>query len=158
MKGKPLLGFHEGQRLTAYLDSLGYWTIGRGHLLPDSTNPKWKGYTITQKQSDDWFYEDIVKHQRLIDTKALWVSKLDEVRAYVILDMTFNMGIAPFDGNGHKDWPNFVSQMRKGDWVAAAANMRSTLWAKQVKDRAERLACMIETGKWPREPGVPQIV
>jgi lysozyme len=156
-KGKPLLRFHEGQRLVAYLDSLGYWTVGVGHLLPDPENPKWKGFTITQKQCDEWFDEDIVKHQNLIDTKASWANDLDEVRAYVILDMTFNMGIAPFDGNGYKDWPNFVSQIRKGDWKAAASNMRATLWAKQVKGRAERLARMIETGRWPNEPNVPKI-
>lgn len=158
MKGKALLRFHEGQKLKAYLDSLNYWTVGVGHLLPDPRNPKWDGYVITQKQCDDLFESDILEHQHLIDTQAPWANKFDEVRAYVVLDMTYNLGIEPFDGDGFKDWPMFVSQLRKGDWKSAATNMRSTLWATQVKERAVRLARMIETGKWPNEPGVPKIV
>ena len=158
MKGKELLRFHEGQRLTAYLDTEGYWTVGVGHLLPDPKNNKWRGYTITQKQCDDLFESDILEHQHLINTQAPWANQLDEVRAYVGLDMTYNMGIEPFDGDGFKDWPMFVSQLKAGQWTAAAANMRATRWASQVKDRANRLARMIETGDWPQEAGVPKIL
>jgi lysozyme len=158
MKGKPLLAFHEGTRLVAYKDSLGYWTVGRGHLLPDPLNDKWNGYKITQKQCDDLFDSDVLEHQHLIDTQASWAHALDEVRAYVILDMTFNLGIEPFDSDGFKDWPIFVGQVRKGLYSLAAGNMRATLWATQVKERAQRLARMMETGQWPNEPNVPKIV
>jgi lysozyme len=157
MKGKELLRFHEGQRLKAYKDSLGYWTVGVGHLLPDPLNNKWDGYRITQKQCDDLFDSDILEHNHLIDTQAAWANKLDPVRQYVVRDMTYNMGIEPFDGDGFKDWPMFVAQLKTGQWVNAAKNMRSTLWAKQVKGRAERLARMIETGQWPCERDVPTI-
>jgi lysozyme len=157
MKGKELLAFHEGTRLVAYKDTEDLWTIGRGHLLPNPRDPKWAGYSITRKQCDDLFDEDIATHQHLIDTQASWANSFDEVRRYVVIDMTFNLGIEPFDGDGFKDWPVFVSQLRKGDWKAAASNMRATKWATQVKGRAERLAHMIETGHWPNEPGVPKI-
>lgn len=157
MKGQELLRFHEGERLVAYLDSLGYWTIGIGHLLADPKNPKWKGYRITQAQSNLLFADDWKKHIRLIEQYAPWALEFDEVRRYVIVDMTFNLGIEPFDEDGFKDWPMFVRQLKAHDWAAAARNMRSTLWARQVKGRAERLARMIETGQWPREPGVPVV-
>lgn len=157
MKGKELLRFHEGQRLKAYKDSLGYWTVGIGHLLPDPLNPRWNGYRITQKQCDDLFDSDILEHQHMIDVGARWAYRLDEVRFYVVLDMTYNMGIEPFDEDGFKDWPMFVNQLKTEQWKAAAQNMRSTKWAKQVKGRAIRLARMIETGHWPSEPGVPTI-
>jgi lysozyme len=158
VKGKELLKFHEGERLTAYQDTRGFWTIGVGHLLDEPRNPKWRGYTISKEASDQLFNLDLAKHYGLVVKYAPWALEFDEVRFYVIVDMTFNLGIEPFDGDGFKDWPIFVRQLRTHDWSAAAANMRSTLWAQQVKGRARRLAQMIETGQWPREPGVPQIV
>ena len=157
MKGQALLKFHEGERLTAYQDTRGFWTIGVGHLLKDPRNPMWRGYTITKEASNQLFQLDWVKHVGLVAKYATWALHFDEVRAYVIIDMTFNLGVEPFDGDGYKDWPIFVRQLRANDWAAAAANMRSTLWARQVKGRAKRLARMIETGAWPNEPGVPRI-
>jgi lysozyme len=157
MKGQQLLRFHEGERLTAYQDSLGFWTIGVGHLLPDPRNPKWRGAYITKADSDLLFQADWNKHVRLVEKYAPWALEFDEVRKYVIIDMTFNLGIEPFNANGYKDWPIFVRQLKAHDWAAAATNMRSTLWARQVKGRAIRLARMIETGQWPREPGVPVV-
>lgn len=158
MKGKELLRFHEGVRLKAYKDSLGYWTVGIGHLLPDPLNPKWDGYSITAEQCEKLFDNDIKEHFHMIQVGAKWALEFDEVRKYVILDMTYNLSIEPFDGDGFKDWPIFVRQLKAHDWKAAAANMRSTKWASQVKGRAERLARMIETGQWPNEVGVPKIV
>jgi lysozyme len=157
MKGKPLLRFHEGERLTAYQDSLGFWTIGVGHLLPRPRSPEWRGYRITQAQSDALFEEDWNHHVFLLQKYAPWAMQFDEVRRYVMIDMTFNLGIEPFDNDGFKDWPIFVGQLQRRDWRSASANMRSTLWARQVKGRAVRLSRMIETGQWPREPGVPVI-
>lgn len=157
MKGRELTRFHEGERLTAYRDSLGFWTIGVGHLLPRPKSPEWAGYTITKAESDRFFNDDWHYHISLVAQYAPWAMKFDEVRRYVVFDMTFNLGIEPFDGDGFKDWPIFVEQLRARNWAAAARNMRSTLWARQVKGRAERLARMIETGQWPREIGVPVI-
>lgn len=157
MKGRELLKFHEGEKLTAYRDSLGFWTIGVGHLLPRPKSPEWAKYTITQAESDRLFNDDWHHHISLVAQYAPWAMKFDEVRRYVVFDMTFNLGIEPFDGDGIKDWPILVGQLKAHDWAAAARNMRSTLWARQVKGRAERLARMIETGQWPREPGVPVI-
>ena len=157
MKGKELTKFHEGERLTAYQDSRGFWTIGVGHLLIDPRNPKWRGATITQEACDQLFELDWVKHITLIEKYVPWALAFDEVRRYVIVDMTYNLGVEPFDGDGFHDWPIFVRQLKANDWVAAASNMRSTLWARQVKGRAQRLARMIETGNWPREAGVPEI-
>jgi lysozyme len=157
MKGKPLLRFHEGERLTAYQDSLGFWTIGVGHLLPRPRSPEWRGYRITQAQSDAFFEEDWNHHVFLLQKYAPWALQFDEVRRYVMVDMTFNLGIEPFDRDGFKDWPIFTSQLMRHDWRNAAINMRSTLWERQVKGRAIRLARMIATGSVPRETGGPQI-
>ena len=141
---KALLELHEGRVAHAYPDSLGYLTIGIGHLID-----KRKGGKLPEHIIDLLFEHDLAEHKRLLDAALPWAANLDEVRYAVLMDMTFNMGPEPFDGDGIRDWPIFVRQVRDAQYRAAAQNMRSTLWAKQVKGRAERLATMMETGEWP---------
>lgn len=143
-KIRELIKLHEGLRLEAYKDSLGYWTIGFGHLLPARTD--WAGYTINESTAYTLLDFDMAEH-----LPPSWAQPLDEVRYAVIWDMCFNLGVEPFDGDGFKDWPIFIEQVTSGLYEKAAANMRSTKWAKQVGKRAERLATMMESGKWPPE-------
>jgi lysozyme len=144
IRTRNLLRLHEGCKPSAYQDSLGYWTIGVGHLIDAR-----KGGTISEKVINQLLDDDIGDASRALAAALPWVDGLDDVRWYVLLDMTFNMGIEPFDHDGTKDWPMFVEQVRTGKYVAAANNMRSTLWASQVKGRAIRLAAMMESGEWP---------
>jgi lysozyme len=150
-----MLSLHEGRVDVPYKDSLGLWTAGVGHLIDrrrgGSLHPSWKAFPLTDVEIDEALTDDIRKHARELLNAQPWVTKLDDCRQAVLFDMCFNLGIEPFDGDGFKDWPMFVSQMKAGQWVAAAANMRSTLWAKQVGSRAIRLAMMVETGAWPPE-------
>jgi len=136
-KVRELIKLHEGIRLEAYKDSLGYWTIGVGHLLPKGTD--WAGYTITEATAYTLLDFDMAKHM-----PPSWAHPLDEVRYAVIWDMCFNLGSLD-------SWPLFVEQVTSGMYTNAATNMRSTKWAKQVGKRAERLAVMMETGEWPPE-------
>ena len=141
---RRLISLHEGRVPFAYADSLGYLTIGVGHLID-----KRKGGGIPDHIIDlllDW---DIAEHTKILLAAIPWVAKLDEVRYAVLVDMAFNLGGEPFDGDGFKDWPLFVEQVRTGKFAEAAANMRATTWAKQVGKRAQRLATMMETGTWP---------
>ena len=141
---KDLLALHEGRVPHAYEDSLGYVTIGIGHLID-----KRKGGSLPDHIIDALFDWDLKIHREALLRHQPWVAYLDEVRKAVLIDMTFNMGEEPFDNDNIKDWPNFIRQVKGGDYKAAAANMRSTTWATQVKGRADRLATMMETGEWP---------
>ena len=143
---RDLLSLHEGRIPYAYQDSLGYWTIGVGHLID-----KRKGGRLPEKIIDDLLDWDIRIHASELYKALPWLHQLDEVRQCVMIDMCFNLGIEPFDGDGFKDWPIFISQVKNGEYAKAAANMRSTLWAQQVKARAVRLANMMETGEWPTD-------
>lgn len=136
-KIRELIKLHEGFSLEAYRDTLGYWTIGVGHLLPKRQD--WAGYTINESTAYALLDIDMAKHM-----PPAWAQPLDEVRYAVIWDMCFNLG--SLDG-----WPLFTEQVTSGQYEKAAANMRSTKWAKQVGKRAERLAVMMESGKWPPE-------
>lgn len=141
---RELLVLHEGRVPHAYRDSLGYLTIGVGHLIDNR-----KGGRLPEEIIDILLDHDIKEHSDALVAVQPWVMKLDEVRRAVLFDMTFNLGIEPFDGDGFKDWPIFLGQVQSGLYNAAADNMLKTLWAKQVGRRAERLAGMMRDGKWP---------
>lgn len=153
-----MLRFHEGVRQIAYRDSLGLLTIGIGHLviptkdirLPDALSRAISAGRLTSAQVEDLFQRDLAEHSETLATFYPWIKDLDDVRQAVLIDMAFNLGPAFLAG-----WPIFVKQLQSGDWKGAAANMRGTRWARQVKGRAERLAVMIETGEWPTDvPGL----
>jgi len=140
---RRLIEKHEGRVAHAYTDSLGYLTIGIGHLVDQR-----KGGSLPDEIINAIFDYDLNQVEAAMPD---WMQKLDEVRKAVLTDMFFNLGPEPFDGDGYKDWPIFIKQIKEGKYAEAATNMRATLWAKQVKGRALRLAEMMESGEWPSD-------
>jgi lysozyme len=143
---RKMLSLHEGRVPHAYTDSLGYLTIGVGHLID-----KRKGGKLPEHIIDALLAHDIKEHADIMYRVNPWARQLDEVRQAVLIDMTFNLGPEPFDDDGFKDWPIFELQVKSGKYDAAADNMLSTKWALQVGARAQRLAKMMRTGTWPAE-------
>lgn len=128
----------EGRVLHAYQDSLGFWTIGIGRLID-----KRKGGGITNEEADYLKLNDIAKVKAGLDRRLAWWRTLDAVRRRVVMNLAFNLGA---DGLADK-WPNTVALIRMGDYASAAKAMRNNrVWVGQVKNRAERLATMMETG------------
>lgn len=127
----------EGWKHKPYTDTVGKLTIGVGFNLTD---------VGLYDEEINFILDNRIKQvKKFLDTIPVY-RKLDSVRQGVLEDMCFNLGPEPFDGDGFKDWPIFMKQLAKGDYKAAADNMRSTLWAKQVKQRAIKLARIMETG------------
>lgn len=138
-KLRRLLSEHEGRIPHAYQDSLGYWTIGVGHLID-----KRKGGKLPEHIIDALLDYDIDEHAKPLYAALPWMHGLDEVRQAVLCDMSFNLGVT-----GLLKWTNTLQDVRDGNYASAAARMRSSLWARQVKSRAVRLSKMMETGEWP---------
>jgi lysozyme len=147
-KEKKLLELHEGKVYHAYQDSMGYWSIGVGFLID-----KRRGGRVPEEVVEYWTEVVWSQHRAALLKVQPWVADLDEVRQYVMYDMTYNLGVEPFDGDGFKDWPDFIKQMKEGSYAAASENMLTTLWARQVRQRAWRLAEMVRSGEWPQEAG-----
>lgn len=138
---RNILSRHEGRVRHAYQDSLGYWTIGVGHLID-----KRKGGGLPEEFIDALLDYDIHKHAAPLYDKLPWLSSLDEVRQIVLLDMAVNLGV-----DGLLKWKNTLDDVQHGRYKQAAQRMRGSLWARQVKTRATRLAKMMETGQWPED-------
>lgn len=133
----------EADELVAYQDTLGNWTIGRGHLLPPhAPGATWKGFTIIQSTSDRFFNGDILIAVKYAQSLPEW-GKLDtQNRKDADCELAFNMS--------HR-WGNQFAPTRAliaaQDWQAVHDHLLGSLWAKQVKDgRATRVANMFLNG------------
>jgi len=137
-----LLKLHEGVVDHAYQDSLGYWTIGVGHLIDAR-----KGGKISPHIIDVIMQEDVERHKQELFARIPWASKLDFTRQCVLIDMAFNLG-----ADGVLKFRNMLTHVFNGRYKDAAHEMLDSTWATQVKGRAVRLANMMETGVWPSLP------
>ena len=127
----------EGLRLTAYVDTLGNWTIGYGHT------PAFPGQTITEAEADSWLMQDLNSAQTDLLTAIPWCSSLSVPRYCVLWNMCFNMGV------GHLlEFRLMLEAVRNANYPEAAKQMMNSLWASQVKERATELAEQMETGAW----------
>ncbi|MBB4796289.1 lysozyme [Brevundimonas bullata] len=146
----------EGLRLKAYPDPLSPrartgkgsgapWTIGYGRARGIQ-----EGQVITEATAEAWLVEDAREHNTVIHAALPWLKRLDPVRRRVVENMHFNMG---WDNpktpsvEGLAQFKNTLSHIEAGRYAEAAAAMRVSLWAKQVKGRAVRLAREMETGR-----------
>lgn len=142
-KLRKMLSLHEGRIPHAYKDSMGFWTIGVGHLIDKS-----KGGRLPEHIIDALLDYDIEAHSKPLLDAIPWVAELDEVRQAVLFDMAFNLGVP-----GLLKWKNTLAMIQKGQYANAADAMAGSLWARQVKSRAVRLVKMMRTGEWPSELG-----
>lgn len=134
---KEEIELDEGRRSKAYKDSLGNWTIGVGHLL-HADEAEW-----SEEKIDDVYEADF---QRAIDAakKAVpFFDALDGPRKGALVNMAFNMGaatLASFHGT--------LAAMDNADWQLAAKNLMNSKYARQVGNRAKRIAYRIRTGEY----------
>lgn len=141
----------ESDKLVAYLDTLGNWTCGRGHLMPQAAPGRsWEGFTVIQSTSDRWFSTDIMNAIRLA-SKWPEFSKCDtDCRRNALYEIAFNMG-----GRWEK-FKDTRASMEAQNWQDVHDNLLDSKWAKQVQPhgldkpgRATRIANYFLTGEYP---------
>ena len=124
----------EGRRKKLYRCTAGKLTGGIGHNFDD------RG--LSDAAIDFIFEEDLRDAMRDLSVALpWWSSTLNDARQRVLVNMVFNMGISRV-----LMFKLALSHMRNGEWSKAAAEMRNSDWYRQVGDRAERLATMMEKG------------
>lgn len=130
---------HEGEVLHAYEDSLGFLTIGVGHLID-----KRAGGRISQRISRIILQDDMATALLEARQNFAWFEQLDPVRQDAVLNLLHAMGLPKLQG-----FKNLLGAIDKRDWGLAAYELFNSLWAKQVqKSRVDDLQRALELGHW----------
>jgi len=104
---------HEGYRGIVYKDSLGFATIGYGHLVTKEDNYE-EGIEYSQEQLEAVFESDF------------------------LIEMVFQLGVG-----GVSKFKKFLANLSTKTYHLAADEMLDSRWAKQTPMRAEKLSYII---------------
>jgi lysozyme len=122
----------EGLRLKPYTDTVGKLTIGVGRNLDDEG--------ITTEEALYLLNNDIQRVEKELMPLPNF-SQLSGPRQRVIMEMAFNIGF-----QGVMNFKDMWKAIQAHDWDGAANAMLNSLWAKEVGQRAVRLATSMRTG------------
>ena len=140
------IAHHEGKKNYPYKDSKGLWTIGIGHLIGNGTDEslaasEYSEYSESNPMPDsevtELFEEDLEEHKAIAEGYDFY-EDMSKKGKRAILDLTFNMGdfYNRTNENGDFEWANLRTQLDDGNWDAAANNLASSAYARQVGQRA----------------------
>lgn len=125
----------EGRRALVYIDTVGKLTGGVGRNLTD--RPFFDDEIALMLKND------IDLAEKDLDRFIPWWRQLSEARQNVLANMCFNLGIKRL-----QQFVNMLDHARAGRYDGAAAEMLDSKWAKQVGDRARRLAELMRKGEF----------
>lgn len=130
---KGQLRVDEGVRAKAYRDSVGKLSIGCGRNLDD--------VGLRADEIDYLLANDIAAAEQ--DARALFPTfdDLTDARKAALVNMAFNLGRVRLAG-----FHNLRAAVARGQWAAAAIAALDSKWARQVGQRAERIARAIREG------------
>jgi len=141
----------EGWSDSVYLDTRGFLTIGYGHNLAKVQLPAGVPLTalrlipvngISESIGEMLLLSDVAAVMHAFATKLPWFDAMDAVRREVLVELGYNLGVGKV-----LSFPVFMDQLQRGEYAAAAANMRGWAWVQQVHEaRAFPLIRMMETG------------
>ena len=128
----------EGERLSAYQDHLGFWTIGVGILIDAR-----KGGGLLPEESEFIFQNRLKLLNADLEKRLPWIKKLDPARRGVLINMAFQMGVAGLLG-----FKNTLALIDRGEYEKASREMLGSKWAQQTPARANRLSVQMSSGVW----------
>jgi GH24 family phage-related lysozyme (muramidase) len=141
----------EADKLTAYQDTLGNWTIGRGHLMPPpAPGRSWEGFTIIQSTSDRYLNGDLLDAIALAQRWPEYAACDTPCRQNALEELAFNMA------HKFEMWGPTIKLIEAQNWQGVHDHLLASLWAKQVQPggldkpgRATRIAGYFLTGQYP---------
>lgn len=173
---EKMLRGDEGVKNTVYWDSLGYPTVGIGHLILYKKTRDMNailrklsadlghsvGATIAQADITALFNSDLGKTQAEIRknrTIGPVYAKLNRSRQMALENMAFQMGTG-----GLAKFKTSLALIGAGQYEQAAAALKQSLWARQTPGRANRICLVIKNGNMgaygivPRKPAGKKLV
>lgn len=133
-----MLTLHEGYRRFPYRDTVGKLTVGIGINLDDTG--------LYLDEAEAVLEIRLARVATELERRLPWIDQLDEVRACVLVDMAYNLGV-----EGLLGFKNTLAFVKAGDYNRAANGMKASKWYGQVGTRSKRLVEMMRTGRWPSE-------
>ena len=124
---------HEGFVPKIYRDSIGYATIGYGHLVLPTDHFE-DGVEYSKEELNEVFEKDF---QNALDNANKLIGDIPLVyqAKEVICEMVFQLGIG-----GVSKFKNMWKALEEGDYYTASVEMLDSRWAKQTPKRAESLS------------------
>lgn len=123
----------EGMRLKPYLCPAGKMTIGIGRNLDD--------VGLSHDEALYLLRNDIARCRAELDRAFPWWRGMSDARQRALLNMAVNLGLPRLQG-----FRNMLSALERGDYEKAAAEALDSRWARQVGQRAQRVARLIREG------------
>ena len=133
-----MLRQHEGVRTHAYKCTSNKTTIGVGRNIDENG-----GIGLSPDEIDYLLANDVERVEAELLAAFNWYKMLGDARKDAMMDMCFNMGLPRL-----MLFKKALAAMAKGDYVTASAEFLDSRWAKQVGQRAETIAAIIETGEY----------
>jgi len=135
---------HEGEVLEIYEDSLGYLTLGVGHLIqptdPEHGQPA--GTPVSQEVVDAYYESDFDKHVdetiHVCKNNNIDFDLLPESIQHVLVNMCFNLG-----ANRLGKFRNMLYACSVSDWTEMSNQMEDSRWYGQVGRRSVELQNMV---------------
>lgn len=129
----------EGRVAHAYQDSLGFWTIGVGHLID-----KRRGGGLPDHIIDALLDHDVAAKTEAVLAAFPWAARLTIPRFSVLVNMAFQLGIT-----GLSQFKQALGHLEAGDYEAAAtAFLDSKVAREQTPERWARHAEQIRSNQW----------
>lgn len=122
---------YEGLRLSPYKDSLGYLTVGWGHLC--HPNEKFQlGVKITLQEAEELYQKDeAIAESGAKAAVASW-SSLEPLAQQILMNLVFNLGLYKF-----RAFKRTIGSFNAHRYSDAGDNLRDSLWYKQVGQRGK---------------------
>ena len=131
--GIDLIKQFEGQRLTAYQDIVGVWTIGYGHTGPD-VKP---GLNITQQQAEQLLINDLARFAR--DVNDLVTVQINQNQFDALVSFAYNLGVGALQKSTLLRLLNAGSYQPAADefprWNRAGGNVVAGLTRRRAAER-----------------------
>ena len=134
---------HEGEVLEIYNDSLGYKTLGVGHLCqPNDIEYSWEiGTPVSQEVVDVYYEMDFNKHYyeavNVFGDEKSFNNLPDDIQR-VLVNMAFNLG-----GTRLSKFRNMLKACREHNWQEMARQMQDSRWFHQVGRRSLELQQLV---------------
>ncbi|HCR0901183.1 TPA: glycoside hydrolase family protein [Enterobacter cloacae] len=122
------LGYYRNGKFYKYRDSLGYFTIGYGHLITSTEN---FDNGLTEVEANALLDRDIQKAQQKVGTLGIDVP--DDWLEFLTIAI-FQLGLA-----GLKKFKRMLTALEQKDYSEAVRQAKDSLWYRQTKSRVDQM-------------------